>query len=933
MKVLLHILILSIYLGLFTLSSSAKIKDDKQNFQAICVDYKNTIWVGTSQGLYYWNSGELKKVKVDSALNITEIFCFQTCLILGTADGELLSYSNQYDRLQHEANVGSAISKIAYSSNTLYVATKGNGLFAINELGINHFTKQKGLNDNYLYQLVQDSLSRLWIASDNGLNMITKEGELKQSNLSALCPDPILSALNIQGNKLVIGTQQGDLGTIKFGDTNFTFFNKEKWGSEEINDILLLDEHIVIATNQGAYLLDWRGNIATVLEDKIPIYKIVIDQEGNLWCIGNHLLSSHLGEQLILFDSLKNNSCAFVHTMHSIQNSGLWFTPDQGLFNYEIQKDSLLKYVITPPELLVDITAIHSDHKGFLWVGTSGKGLYRMNLSTRKIQHIPIENSIESAGIISIQDDEHTLFVSSLNGVWYTSLDSEQYVFSSLEEKYHLKKYIVYQVEIDHRGNIWLATDGQGLVKIIRNQLKNKTFISELSKKAIYGVEEDSLHQIWMNVSQEGLYCLKADSLIHLTTDQGLTSNDIVSMQSFSKDYVVAVTNKSIDLINIHSFQITHVNYEGYLFNFEPEVNSITSDESGHLFVGGNKGILMFTIPSAKKQLSPLIEINKIEVMGEKWALENSNFSYDENYFRFELRSKNNSADVTYIRYKLEGLNDLWTNIQSKEIVFPRLNPGKYNLIVQCANNRKFLNPNQTNYSFKIQNPFWKKWWFVLGFISLLLALIYNYIRFREERVGRIQQLEKEKAIAEFETLKHQVSPHFLFNSFNTLIQVIDEDKNKAIEYTQKLSDFYRSLISYRDIDLVPLKEELELLENYIYLQKMRFGDSLKLSIHCKPTEIVDLEIPPLTLQLLAENAIKHNSIKQSNPLELEIKIQGKFLSILNNLNLKSNPEEGEKLGIQNIKNRYKLFSDTSIVIIHSNTQFEVKLPLLYTTL
>lgn len=931
MKAQYQIFITILCLVYFAQPSYAKLKDDSQNFQAICVDQQNTIWLGTSQGLYYWNNSELKKLKFDSLLNVTEIFSYHNHLLIGTAQGAIFKYSIKEDKFQHETNLSSAISKIICLDNTLYVATKGNGLFAIDQSSIKHYTKRVGLNDNYLYQLAQDKIGQLWIASDNGLNVITKERKLIKSNLSALCPDPIISALCIRGNKMILGTQQGDVGFMQFGDTNFSFFNKERWGNEEINDLVLLDEHLAVATNHGAYMLDWRGNVVTVFEDKLAINKIVVDREGNIWCIGNHLLSSYLGEQLILLDTIKNSSCSNAHTLFGQKNKGLWFTPDQGLFNYDEQKDSLHKYIITQPELLIDITAIYADNNGFIWVGTSGKGLFRMNSITKQIQHIPIENSIESAGIISIQGDQQHLYVSSLNGVWYTSIDSEKFIFNSLEEKFQLRKYIVYQVKIDHSGNIWLATDGQGLVKIIRNQEKDKTLIVELSKKAIYGIEEDSLHQMWMNVSQEGLYCLKEDSLIHLTTDQGLTSNDILSMQSFSKDYMVAVTNKSIDLINIHSFLITHINYEGYLFNFEPEVNSITSDQLGHVFIGGNKGILKFSIPSAKKQFRPLLSINKLEVMGEKWDLKKPVFSYDENYFKFELASKNTSSDVTYIRYKLQGLNDLWTNMQTQEIVFPRLNPGKYNLIVQCANNKKFLNPSQTNYSFHIKNPFWKRWWFVFGFISILLALIYNYIRFREQRVARIQQLEKEKAIAEFETLKHQVSPHFLFNSFNTLIQVIDEDKNKAIEYTQKLSDFYRSLISYRDIDLVPLTEELALLENYIYLQQMRFGDSLLLSILCSSYEIEQLEIPPLTLQLLAENAIKHNSIQQSKPLKIEISIQAKFLCISNNINLKSMPEAGEKLGIQNIKNRYKLFSDISIEIKHTLTNFEVKLPLLHT--
>jgi sensor histidine kinase YesM len=143
------------------------------------------------------------------------------------------------------------------------------------------------------------------------------------------------------------------------------------------------------------------------------------------------------------------------------------------------------------------------------------------------------------------------------------------------------------------------------------------------------------------------------------------------------------------------------------------------------------------------------------------------------------------------------------------------------------------------------------------------------------------------------------------------------------------LSDYYRTLLSYHKVNLVSLEEEFMLLDKYIYLQKMRFGDSLRLDNTCTADQIRDLEIPPLTLQLLAENAIKHNIVSGTKPLTLSIFIQSGFLIISNKLNEKNGKEAGENIGLQNIKNRFKLFSRQPVEIHKTHEIFEVRLPIL----
>ena len=193
----------------------------------------------------------------------------------------------------------------------------------------------------------------------------------------------------------------------------------------------------------------------------------------------------------------------------------------------------------------------------------------------------------------------------------------------------------------------------------------------------------------------------------------------------------------------------------------------------------------------------------------------------------------------------------------------------------------------------------------------------------------RVERLEKEKIEFEFETLKSQVNPHFLFNSFNTLINVIEEDPKLAVEYVETLSQFYRNMLSYRSKDFITLGEELKLLGTYIFLQQKRYGTALAFSVEVKGEEENETYLPPLTLQLLAENAVKHNAISRETPLKFEVVASDGHLIIKNNINPKLTPERGEGVGLENIAHRYRLLTNQTVEFSVVGNEFVVTLPLL----
>ena len=190
------------------------------------------------------------------------------------------------------------------------------------------------------------------------------------------------------------------------------------------------------------------------------------------------------------------------------------------------------------------------------------------------------------------------------------------------------------------------------------------------------------------------------------------------------------------------------------------------------------------------------------------------------------------------------------------------------------------------------------------------------------------QEIVAKTETAKFESLKNQLDPHFLFNSLNVLTSLIGENPNQAEKFTTKLSKVYRYVLEQRNKDLVPIEEELKFAKTYMELLGMRFEEAVKFNI---PDTISNnaLKIVPLSLQLLLENAVKHNVVSTSKPLTISIYENDRYLIVENTINPKEAIGKSTKVGLQNIADRYGLITDKGVKIENNNRTFKVSLPLL----
>lgn len=197
------------------------------------------------------------------------------------------------------------------------------------------------------------------------------------------------------------------------------------------------------------------------------------------------------------------------------------------------------------------------------------------------------------------------------------------------------------------------------------------------------------------------------------------------------------------------------------------------------------------------------------------------------------------------------------------------------------------------------------------------------------ETVTENEMLEQMNLQRQFEKLKHKVNPHFLFNCFNTLSSLISEDKQKAEDFLDELSKVYRYLLRNNEDGMATVESEIKFIESYFNLLQTRYGAGIKLRIQVKE-EYNSYLLPSLTLQLLVENAVKHNIINKQLPLTVNINNAGdKRIAVTNNLNRKHVTEKSTKVGLNNIKDKYKLLQLEGFEVIRDETNFTVYLPLL----
>ncbi|MFN5705882.1 MAG: histidine kinase, partial [bacterium] len=487
-----------------------------------------------------------------------------------------------------------------------------------------------------------------------------------------------------------------------------------------------------------------------------------------------------------------------------------------------------------------------------------------------------IKKGLINDNVLSIASKEGVLWIATLGGVSKISYNNElnaQYKIENFEKADGIGSNFIYQVFIDSKDRIWFATDGKGITVFEKNKFNNYSTEAGLASKTIYSIAEDANGVLWLNTAKDGLVYYDGKTFKTFTSENGLRSYTNASIVADNYENLIVISNKGVDMINVNSKNIHYHDSELDFVNLEPNINANHKPaNTNEIWFASQNNIYVYYQCNQELWRGPKTILRSVKINSEMIDHTIANdFNYQQNYISFDVIGLwyHKPSEVKY-KYKLEGYDVNWIQTTDNSINYSKLPPGTYTFKISSSANSTFNDSKIIEYKFNIQKPFWLSTWFIILVVIALIFIVFIFLKYRIKQLKRKEQYERDRVKFELDTLRNQINPHFLFNSFNTLMGLIEIDSDRAVKYVEHLSDFYRELLNQRDSDVISLDREIELLKNYIYILDQRFGNKLVVSIDI-PSMFLNKSIAALSLQLLVENAIKHNEISREYPLEIYI--------------------------------------------------------------
>lgn len=930
------------------LSRNIWLNETNTNQKVNCLLQDNTgyLWVGTDDGLYRYNGTKFSYLETIGGNAITALANSRGSLMIGFADGSLGTWVHGvFEKKLLQGSIPSeAISSIHCIGNGLtFLSTLGDAVYIVHNNYCSRYDEGNGLPDSYVYTINFQQSNMAIIATDHGIQQINYNGQkvdtLNFTTANGL-PDNIVRVISNMKDTCLswIGAHQGGLALYcRKTQKVWTPTGIDKWIWGQINDILAIEGRRAWMCTEEGYLLNVTLNSNGSLslrafhyEDE-KLYKLLMDDVGNIWCGTGTGLKNFPAEYLYAIKLPQPYMLQDVTAIACDEDNRLWIAQKHNLYYVSLNStDKTLHKAYSFTKL---ITKIYNDEKNRIWVGTFGGGLWYGN-GTNNFKKADNESILSEESILDITISGSELWVAGLNGVQeYALTDNTQLELKKLHEKSTgIGSDYVYEIFPDKRGNIWMATDGAGICMYHDGQYQHWDSADGINSTVCYNITEDVAANMWAGSFDKGLLMYKDNYWHNLNIEHGLSNLKITAIAPTRSANVLIVHGAGIDEWHKGSQQFRHYNRRLGLNvdSLSHTLNLTTTDKDGRVLIPYKYGMLCFDNYAYSIDIVPHIQITYLN----KYFVEGIEAIHDlehaENYITFKYEGINfTNLQKHYYRYKLVGYSDDWIYTMDESVTFAQLPGGEYTFVVQVSLNELFTAYGEDSYSFNIKKPYWLQWWFILLIVLVGWGMVVVYIRLRERNLKKLNQLQKERMMFEYEHLKTQVNPHFLFNSLNVLTGLIEDDSPAAADYTTRLSDLYRNMLSHKDKDLIWLYEEWHIVENYVYIQQSRFGKALLLDAKI-PSELKKgKKVVPMALQILLENAIKHNVVSNDRPLVVRFEVDEKMLTVTNNYQPKKKKEKGAGLGLVNIKKRYALHTNREVVWYVQDEKFIVKIPLI----
>lgn len=782
------------------------------------------------------------------------------------------------------------------------------------------FTRLRIPNANEIYEIRKDRKDKIWIATDSGLFVYIKTGNslslLRRLDQTNILPDNLVTAMDYDGlNEMVAGSYESGIFTVSIDDYSIRRYPISV--GKRIDHLKCLSHNKIVYgdTDKGLVLAGLDNNQHYILSSAVEVNSLMslvlteegwiaaFEGDGNVTLVNPVLSTFHPG--------IKGIQCL------QLNKGRIYIGTSHGLYRYAAGHMERI-----PGAEKLNIVSLYTDPGENLWVGSYGQGLYRYADGRLQRFESPI---LKDQNIMSMAGIDNRVYLATLSGAYELVLNPDnRYQVGQVLSFHHdesIGAQFIYTVSVDRTGGVWFGSDGKGLWHLEGSILK-PYMAHRYGNQSVQSVLSNG-QSLWLNLDGINVEQRQLDESGRVLLNY--PADNISGFVQVDQDLVCTYSEGKI-LLNDGTGRRALL-YEG-LFEgnlFSPTLNSACSVGPGIVLIAGDERLVQVTNTELVRRFRPNTVIQSVRFFGSKEEGMRRIFGYNENSIEINFKSiwYNDPSKVSY-RYRLKGYEDQFKTTLDQYVFYTNLPPGSYEFELESVGEGPSSASGVVRYQFSIEKPYYATWWFRIIALLLLTGIIYLVVRIMERTKIRKQKLEREKLEAQVAILKSQINPHFLFNSFNTITALIEENPDNAHLYIQKLAAFYRAILTIQE-EAHSVEEEINLLNDFYFLLQQRFGDNLTLHLDVKDRSGV---IPPMTLQILFENVVNHNIISRNKPMQVKI-IQNPDKSILfsNSKQKKNVKTTGTGLGLYNIRNRYRLMFGKELTVHDEDDRFEVILP------
>jgi ligand-binding sensor domain-containing protein/two-component sensor histidine kinase len=870
--------------GLYILDRKTEIFTKILPITTLCIaeDDNKNLWIGTGSGLFVYDM--VKKEFRNSVHNdnnpnsiihdhINNIFIDRSGNVwLGTIGGISIfrPSKNKFKHIYHIAEnentpVSNSITSIVQDNKgRIWLGTSSKGVeyfdIHLNKLGGYNFQNQNkkfALASDRISTMMVDSEGDIWIGqwSGRGFNIINPDTK-KNIHRSLL-----KNSLKADWYNDFMQTGKGD-------------YYVGIWGSF---GLFKFDKKALSFTNQR-YVFN-SGNTSS------PVYNMSFDG-SRLWLdYGSGRTFFYFSPQSEKYYIVKKNhyfEFDFTKILNlDVVNGQSYFYTNTGIFKsvhdpyLSIIKTS--SAIVNPDKKIVEAfnkmfpgITVHSyvqDLNGNYWLG-SNHGLNKVK-DGKIIQNL--RGHFPSDTILSLaMDPQGALYLGTNKGLAKFDIKTNEVTDYSILKSKYLSSHLVKFLFEDSHKKVWVGTTNQGLNRLnpktgdITHYPDNPKDSSSFWGKEAICMIEDSQGNLWVGGNGLNKYLPASDEFKHFTKDNGLADNEIKGILEDEEGSLWISTANGLSKFNPETQ--TFINYyekDGLQENEFSEACFKLQD--GRLVFGGKNGL---NIIDPKKiyqnKNKPSVVLSGFKIFDKPAdsllsQAESIRLKYNQNYFSFDFAALDfSNPEKNVYAYKLENFHEDWVfNHEGDHTArYTNVDPGKYIFRVKAANSDGYWNEEGISIPLIIKPPFWKTPWFYGILISLLVILIFIYIKYRERKMREQNKL----LILEQKLLRSQMNPHFIFNSLSSIQSFIFENNPvEAGSYLSRFAELIRSILYNSREDYITLENEIKTLKNYFELQQLRYNHKFDFDIDIDP-EIFpeDISIPPMIAQPFIENAVEH---------------------------------------------------------------------------